>query len=332
MPVLNASAPTAFARRALIPRWKKLTASNEYTVLLHKAWQQNLGEEASKVAISEGTEQFGQFPIEGTLSLKLGRFTDVDADFWVNQIDANGLVTASERLKQESHTKNGQLNFLDNGHLGLLIKITSLTAPAPRPAPRCNSGLIEALMSSATLSKPLATSWVSRFKEQSLERGRRYALENRVRIVEVGDATITASCEGSGGNVYRQTIRLRESAKGTLLMIDATCTCPVHTNCKHCAAVLLQVQETLAYPAAAKDAELLEKNFRPYWKNRSPKAPPQVLVDNVQPVPRLWLASIEFSAFEPRNGKMQRYIQHRAALSFSYLDEYVSGQKKTLTS
>ena len=114
---------------------EKLTNSADYTVLLHKAWQQTLGEEASKVAISEGKEQFGQFPIEGTLNLKLGRFTDVDADFWVNQIDGDGLVTASERLKQESHTKNGQLNFLDNGHLGLLIKITSLTAPAPRAAP-----------------------------------------------------------------------------------------------------------------------------------------------------------------------------------------------------
>jgi hypothetical protein len=114
---------------------EKLTASNEYSVLLHKAWQQTLGEEASKIAISDGQEQYGQFPIEGTLNLKLGRFTDVDADFWVNQIDSNGMVTASERLKQESHTKNGQLNFLDNGHLGLLIKITSLTAPAPRPAP-----------------------------------------------------------------------------------------------------------------------------------------------------------------------------------------------------
>jgi hypothetical protein len=127
--------PDSFRTPSLNPEVEKLTASNEYTVLLHKAWQQNLGEEVSKVAISEGTEQFGQFPIEGTLSLKLGRFTDVDADFWVNQIDANGLVTASERLKQESHTKNGQLNFLDNGHLGLLIKITSLTAPAPRPVP-----------------------------------------------------------------------------------------------------------------------------------------------------------------------------------------------------
>ena len=114
---------------------EKLTASSQYTVLLHKAWQQTLGETPTKVAISDGTEQFGQFPIEGTLEMKLGRFTDVGADFWVNQIDANGLVTASERLKQDSHTKNGQLNFLDNGHLGLLIKITSLTAPAPRPVP-----------------------------------------------------------------------------------------------------------------------------------------------------------------------------------------------------
>jgi hypothetical protein len=114
---------------------EKLTASADYTVLLHKAWQQTLGEQDSKVAISDGKEQYGQFPIEGTLSLKLGRFTDVDADFWVNQIDGNGMVTASERLKQESHTKNGQLNFLDNGHLALLIKITSLTAPAPRPVP-----------------------------------------------------------------------------------------------------------------------------------------------------------------------------------------------------
>ncbi|MED7670356.1 hypothetical protein GXB78_24420 [Pseudomonas moraviensis subsp. stanleyae] len=113
----------------------KLTASGEYTVLMHKAWQQTLGEAPAKVAVSEGQEQFGQFPIEGTLEMKLGRFTDVTADFWVNQIDANGLVTASERLRQDSHTKNGQLNYLDNGHLALLIKITSLTAPAPREAP-----------------------------------------------------------------------------------------------------------------------------------------------------------------------------------------------------
>ncbi|WP_040063546.1 DEAD/DEAH box helicase [Pseudomonas batumici] len=177
-----------------------------------------------------------------------------------------------------------------------------------------------------SLTKPLAASWVSRFKEQSLERGRRYALENRVRIVQAGDSTITASCEGSGGNTYRQTIHLRESSKGTLLVVDATCTCPVRNRCKHTAAVLLQVQETLAYPAAEKDAELLEK-LQAVLDARTPSPLPQQQVDDLMPVPRLWLASIEFSAFEPRNGRMQRYIQHRAALSFDYLGEYVSGQK-----
>ena len=158
----------------------------------------------------------------------------------------------------------------------------------------------------SSLTKPLAPSWANRFKEQSLERGRRYALENRVRIVESGDSTIIASCEGSGGNVYRQTISLRESAKGTLILVDSRCTCPVHTNCKHIAAVLLKVQETLAYPAAAQDAELLEK-LQAVLDNRV--VLPQVVMEEVRPVPRLWLASVEFSAFEPRNGKMQRYIQ-----------------------
>ena len=179
-----------------------------------------------------------------------------------------------------------------------------------------------------TLTKPLAATWVSRFKEQSLERGRRYALENRVRIAQVGDSLITASCQGSGDSIYRQTIELRESAKGTLLLVSAHCTCPVRVNCKHTAAVLLKIEDTLNYPAAAQDAELLEK-LQAVLDSRRPANLPEVLIDDVQPVPRLWLASAEFSAFEPRNGKMQRYTQHRAALSFNYFEHYVSGQKNT---
>lgn len=114
---------------------EKLAASPDYSVLLHKAWQQELGSAPSKVSISSGQEQFGQYPIEGTLSLALGRFTDVDAQFWVNQFDGNGMITASERLKQVSRTKNGELNFIDNGHLALLLKVTPLNAPAKAAAP-----------------------------------------------------------------------------------------------------------------------------------------------------------------------------------------------------
>ncbi|KAA8561402.1 hypothetical protein FX985_01454 [Pseudomonas extremaustralis] len=114
----------------------KLRADANYTVLAHRAWEQNLGEQPVKIAIAEGAEQFGQFPIEGVLSLQLGRFTDIDADFWVNQFDSNGSVIASEHLSQKDvRTKNNQLNYLDGGRLALLIKITSLTVKQPSAPP-----------------------------------------------------------------------------------------------------------------------------------------------------------------------------------------------------
>lgn len=114
----------------------KLSADNSFTVLAHKAWEQNLGEQPVKIAITDGQEQFGQYPIEGVLSLQLGRFTDIDADFWINTFDSNGSVVASEHLAQKDvRTKNNQLNYLDGGHLALLIKITSLTAKPPSAPP-----------------------------------------------------------------------------------------------------------------------------------------------------------------------------------------------------
>ncbi|KTC63270.1 hypothetical protein AO262_31150, partial [Pseudomonas fluorescens ABAC62] len=79
----------------------KLSAENSYTVLAHKAWEQNLGEQPVKIAITDGQEQFGQFPIQGVLNLQLGRFTDIDADFWINTFDTNGSVVASEHLSQK---------------------------------------------------------------------------------------------------------------------------------------------------------------------------------------------------------------------------------------
>ncbi|WP_338480110.1 CsiV family protein [Pseudomonas trivialis] len=114
----------------------KLRADSSYTVLAHKAWEQNLGEQPVNIAITDGAEQFGQFPLQGVLRLQLGRFTDIDADFWINQFDANGSVIASEHLAQKDvRTKNNQLNYLDGGHLALLIKITSLTAKPPSAPP-----------------------------------------------------------------------------------------------------------------------------------------------------------------------------------------------------
>ncbi len=108
----------------------RLEATADYTVLLHKAWQQQVGSEPSRIALGAGEERFGHFPIEGNLSLTEGRFISVQANFWVNDLDSNGNVLRSEQFKQiNSNMKGGQLTFIDGGHLALLLKVTPPNAP-----------------------------------------------------------------------------------------------------------------------------------------------------------------------------------------------------------
>jgi hypothetical protein len=104
----------------------KLNPSNGYEVLLHKTWAQSLGESISRVAISAGDEQFGHFPIEGTIGLKGGRVIELESDIWVNQIDTSGTIADSERIKQSSRLTSGELTFVDNGSLGMLIRVSPL--------------------------------------------------------------------------------------------------------------------------------------------------------------------------------------------------------------
>lgn len=104
----------------------KLNPSNGYEVLLHKAWAQSLGESISRAAISAGDEQFGHFPIEGTIGLKDDRVIELESDIWVNQIDTSGTIADSERIKQSSRLTSGELTFVDNGSLGMLIRVSPL--------------------------------------------------------------------------------------------------------------------------------------------------------------------------------------------------------------
>lgn len=101
----------------------KLNPSSGYQVLLHQAWAQS---PASSVAISSGDEQFGHYPVEGSISLKQGQQLELDSDIWVNQFDASGALSDSERIKQNSRLKSGELTFLDNGSLGLLVRVSPL--------------------------------------------------------------------------------------------------------------------------------------------------------------------------------------------------------------
>ncbi|WP_373388598.1 CsiV family protein [Pseudomonas alcaligenes] len=103
----------------------KLNPGNGYQVLLHKAWAQNLTAAPSKAALSTGDEQFGHFPVEGVVSLsEQQRLVDLEADFWINRFDADGLLTGSERVRQKTRLKLNELTYLDNGGLGVLVKVT----------------------------------------------------------------------------------------------------------------------------------------------------------------------------------------------------------------
>lgn len=104
----------------------KLNNASDYQVLLHKAWQQPVSSSTSRVAISEGDSHFEHATIEGTLSLQHSRLLDVEADFWVNQIDESGAVSQSEHIKQSTRLKNGELTYLDHGSLGILIKASPM--------------------------------------------------------------------------------------------------------------------------------------------------------------------------------------------------------------
>ena len=104
----------------------KLNPANGYEVLLHQAWSQSAGGASSRVAISAGNEQFGHFPVEGTIGLTAGRVIELDSDIWVNQLDASGVLTDSQRIKQNSRLKSGELTFIDNGSLGLLVRVSPL--------------------------------------------------------------------------------------------------------------------------------------------------------------------------------------------------------------
>ncbi len=56
------------------------------------------------------------------------------------------------------------------------------------------------------------------------------------------------------------------------------------------------------------------------------------VIEDVQPRPRLTLGSLEFSAYTPKTGRMQRQMQHRAALAFDYDGLRTSGNEdKPLT-
>ena len=96
---------------------------NGYQVLLHHSWMQPTGERPQRSAVTVGDDQFGHYPVQGTLTFAGDSPVSLSAEFWINQFDNGGIVTASEHFKAKRKLKNNVLTYLDQGSLGALVRI-----------------------------------------------------------------------------------------------------------------------------------------------------------------------------------------------------------------
>ena len=89
-----------------------------------------------------------------------------------------------------------------------------------------------------------------------LARGRAVHANGQVVDVDVNPewTVLVGRVRGTQLKPYQQMVTLRPGKAGTL--IHGTCSCPVHTNCKHVAAVLIEAHTQLEQRALARSSEL----------------------------------------------------------------------------
>lgn len=104
----------------------KLKASGNYQVLLHQAWQQTLRANMEQVSFTQGDGSFDQYPVQGVIGVSLAETLELEADIWVNQLDEQGLLLQSERLRESRRLSPGELTYLDHGSIGALIRVRPL--------------------------------------------------------------------------------------------------------------------------------------------------------------------------------------------------------------
>ena len=92
------------------------------------------------------------------------------------------------------------------------------------------------------------------FSAVTLQRGRRYAQEGRVRIKSVEERAdeihVAAEVRGTQDEPYDVELWLGMDGRGEVTEVDGVCMCPVEEDCKHIVAVLLKLEEAGAGQAA----------------------------------------------------------------------------------
>src|SRR5471030_502576 len=79
------------------------------------------------------------------------------------------------------------------------------------------------------------------FDAGTLQRGRDYARRGKVLSVTRSGDDIKGEVSGSGGQRYRQDVRIKSGPRG--MRFDGDCSCPMDYNCKHVVAVLSRYLE-----------------------------------------------------------------------------------------
>ncbi len=121
----------------------------------------------------------------------------------------------------------------------------------------------------------LSAAWRLPFSENAIARGQQYAAENRIRFVREDSRYVEATCRGSAGSVYRQSLELSRDGR-----LSCICSCPVGLNCKHCVALIASL-EAQAERLPAKQSEQSGERFPDrleQWLSQLPQA----LGDNLQ--------------------------------------------------
>ncbi|MCJ8167723.1 CsiV family protein [Atopomonas sediminilitoris] len=119
--------PEASMTPMLVQEAERLSSpANGYELLMQQSWKQTVTEQPVSVTIGQGDSQDGHQPVELKLDLRKQNYIDAGVDLWVNHFGEDGLLMASERLKQERRISYKELNYFDHGSIGLLIRVTPL--------------------------------------------------------------------------------------------------------------------------------------------------------------------------------------------------------------
>lgn len=109
------------SRHSLSSEAGKLSAQG-YKVVLHKAWTQP-DDKNLVIAIHEGQELDGVYPVQALISLGRERLLEVDITAWINNQTRDGEIV-SERIKQIRRLRLDETHYLDHQSMGMLIRIS----------------------------------------------------------------------------------------------------------------------------------------------------------------------------------------------------------------